>query len=123
MKRISREWETWICDVLVADPTKDVSWDLGLAALPDPTVVGQFLSFMIIEVEIPSEPLTTDEVQTPPVIHTRGVLPPFAPREQVQQLVRELLGDLLAHREAGSPTTVPNVAQRATQAPGMDTPA
>lgn len=99
MERISDIWGQWIRQILVDNPTKDVSWEVGLAALPDPATVGQFIGFMVIELIIPGYPITQDD-PTPTVVSHRTLLPPFAPREQVEAEVRTLLDELIERRDS-----------------------
>lgn len=98
--RIGDQFRQWITEALVEHELGDiVSWDVGLAALPEPATVGQFVGFMIVEVMIPGEPTVVDGTQAATVVSSRGLLPPFAPREQVVQLVNDLLADLQAVRD------------------------
>src|ERR1700744_1937268 len=110
-RHISDFWRVWIQQALPAaeeDGPDEVSYELGLAALPAPEGDGQFIGFMIIEMMMPSGTATLETgMEVPTVVATRGLLEPWAPREQVQQLVGELLADLIALRASG-PTTSPN---------------
>lgn len=110
MKRISDEWRQWIEGVLLTDPAEDVSWDVGLAALPDPSQVGSFVGYLAIEMMIPGYPLTDDQDQSPTVVTHRSLLPPFAPREQVEAQVRTLLAELIQRRDDPNNDLDPHVA-------------
>jgi hypothetical protein len=91
-KRIDAQWSYWIEDTLRAYPDEDVSWDLGLAALPDPATVGQFVGFMAIELMIPGTTTAT-------VVSHRALLPPFAPEDQVRDQVTVLMTELMERRD------------------------
>jgi hypothetical protein len=122
MQRISAQWSQWVEEILMAEP-EDTSWDVTLGVLPEPAGDGQFVGFMAIELMIDGKPLTGKDGQTnPTVVSTRGLLPPFALREQVEQLVRDLLNDLRATRES-DPPTLPNTAQWTPQGVGTESSA
>lgn len=118
--RIGDQFRQWISETLTDHQQgDDVSWDVGLCALPQPEVVGSFVGFMVIEVMIPGEPTTVDGQQVATVVSTRGLLPPFAPREQVQQLVIDLLADLRGARDDDA-VRPENTAVWTPQAPGTE---
>jgi hypothetical protein len=92
MYRISETWSDWIREALFDEGFIAGGWEVGLAALPDPAVVGQFVGFMVIEIMIPG---ASDDI----VINHRTLLPPFAPQEQVQAEVRALVTELKVKRD------------------------